>query len=222
MLKVDFRFLEVSLELDSLNDLLVTIEDQEKSLSKLRLEEVNKQINSDSEEVEEWEILKHKYYYQTEHIYPKSFRGSYIVTLWATAESTLIEIANYIQFKKEVKLNFSDIRGNNIINRLEKYFTRVLGFKFFVRETLLKFDELYLLRNCFAHANGRMDALKDNDRNRLNKINEDMRLFEDNNGYILVHMEYLHSAYKLIRSELNLLIDQVKLWEDNLKKLSMK
>jgi hypothetical protein len=112
---INFRLLDLFVELDSLNNFLVTIEEQETYLSEVRWKELLEEIKlSKLEDNEnEWNIASQRYHYQTEHIYPKALRGSFIVSLWATFESSLTEIARFIQSTKRIELKMSDIRGIN-------------------------------------------------------------------------------------------------------------
>jgi hypothetical protein len=218
---IDFRFLEINTELNSLKDLLETIKQQEKKLSEIRLEEVNKYLISISpNDVEsEWDVLRDEYLYRTEHLYPKSFRGSFLVGLWATTESALQELANFVQKKKDIKLKLNDIRGD-IIERLEKYFNQVLHFELFSEQAMERLREIYLIRNCFAHANGRIDALKENDKRIIQKRNEDNSIYQEDQGYILLEMGYLEDINNFISVELQQLINRIKEFDDALNKVT--
>jgi hypothetical protein len=58
------------------------------------------------------------------------FLGS-VHSLWAVSESTITEIAKYIQKEEKHKIKLNDIRGDNILNRAYKYYEHILKFPLF-------------------------------------------------------------------------------------------
>lgn len=217
---VDFRLIEISLELDSLKEFLSSIDEQETFLSKVRWNELLEEIKLKSLEGndDEWNIASQKYHYLTEHVYPKALRGSYIVSLWATFESSLTEIAKFIQTRKRIELKLSDIRGNNILDQSKKYFAHILNFDLMISdESWQKIEEIYLIRNCFAHTNGRIDALKQNDRERLFKVKRVTSDICQMYGYVFLEKVFLHNSFNLVDTELRRIIEQVREWDDKVE-----
>ncbi|WP_256762436.1 hypothetical protein [Cohnella sp. WQ 127256] len=217
---IDFRLFEALAELNSLRDILVTIDDQESHLSELRWKELSKQVESYGKNASEddWDIVRQQHYYQTEYLYPKAFRSAFIISLWASFEASLIEIAKFIQAKKEIQLKLSDIRGSNIIDQFKKYFEHILIFDLELSdEAWSRLDFLYLLRNSYAHTNGRLEMLKEHDKNRMQKIIERKTEVTEVNGYIIVEMECVYALFGFINIILQKLIANVRNWDDELK-----
>lgn len=159
-----------------------------------------------------------------DHIFPRTFRNSFIVAVWATFES-LIEkpgnipeaeteaIVNYLSKRNEMKLKFSDFRGS-FIKKVKKYFiyvSEVTGFNLNLpQEKWRKIEMLYALRNAIVHGGGILDNLEPKIKNKLLKWGKQTGKFEIIWGEIVLAKESLEESYSLV-NEIGLeLIEKVK------------
>lgn len=145
-----------------------------------------------------------------EDIFPRTFRNSFIVVLWATFESTIKEVANYLYKNTETKLKMSDIRGN-FLERVEKYFDYVVNVSLKLsQEARLKLKNLYTLRNVIVHGNGVLENLEQKTQNKLQEWEKQFGEFEIKSGKIIFKKEYLKESYDLVNEITSELIKRVK------------
>ncbi|MDP1766853.1 MAG: hypothetical protein Q8K83_08150 [Methylotenera sp.] len=112
-----FRLLNTRLQLHALNDHYGLIKSQLNYL-------IEKEIKTTPERpYDEDSCIDHaeENYYRCEVLFPRIFYGSYIITLHAVLESSLIEICD--TFKKEagLSLGVNDLNGT-ILEKTKKYF----------------------------------------------------------------------------------------------------
>ncbi len=159
-----------------------------------------------------------------DNIFPRTFRNSFIVALWAAFES-LIEkpdsipdakseaIVNYLSKRNEMKLKFSDFSGR-FVEKVKKYFiyvSEVTGINLNLpQEKWRKIEILYALRNAIVHGGSILDNLKPNIKNKLQEWGKQPGKFEIIWGEIILTKESLEESYSLV-NEIGLeLIEKVK------------
>lgn len=214
---IDFRLFNTIAELRNHRDILKSIENQESFLSESKWNELMKYIKSLGLETDEVEcdLLRQQYDYETDYLYPKALRGAFLISLWATFEAGILEIARLIQISKGIKLKISDIRAENILDQFTKYFTEILEFDLgFSNGEWTELKDLYFLRNCYAHTNGRIDAFKENEKNKFNNLKTRSKYIDEKFGYVVVEMNYLHDIYEIVSQKLEKIIEQYKKWDD--------
>ena len=109
---VDFRLIDVSIELYALEDHLKLIEKQLTQFTKAEeaaLDEYRKSENLNPEDPG-WDIARQERDQKIEFLLPRFFWGSFIVSLYAVYETGVTEIANLIQKSKNVDIGISDLR----------------------------------------------------------------------------------------------------------------
>jgi hypothetical protein len=121
---IDFRLLDVSLELQSLEEYLETMENQISqivSAEKLILDSALKKQNITPEDPE-WHFEHQKYDHRVEFLLPRFFRGAFLVSLYAVYEASVTEIARLIQKGQSQAIAIDDIRGDDFLDRAKKYY----------------------------------------------------------------------------------------------------
>ncbi len=140
-------------------------------------------------------------------------RKSFFVTLYSFFESKLVQECR-LRKNNEIALTFDDIRAPDDIERVKKYFTKVLRSDFPSNSPEWETIQNYrVVRNCIVHAQGRIDELKDKkDREKLQRFvnkngmislsrnEEDQIAFFRNNGEIYIHRGFCEDACKTIGS----------------------
>jgi len=214
---IDFRFIEILEELSALYEYFNTIEEQIKYLYEKRHEEIQEKIEKENLDEADIDIEFQEYWHKVEDIYPKLFRGSFIVDLWAFYESSLTQVANFLREHKNISLKLSDIRGD-FIERVKKYFKYVLKFELHPVSNNEILKNLYALRNGFAHANGKLENMNTGMRNSIKAIiNQNIGIKENANNEISIEREFLVSSFDEIRILVTDLIERTRKWDDERK-----
>ncbi len=214
---IDFRFIEILEELSALYEYFNTIEEQIKYLYEKRHGEIQEKIEKENLDEADIDIEFQEYWHKVEDIYPKSFRGSFIVNLWAFYESSITQVANFLREHKSISLKLSDIRGD-FIERAQKYFKYVLKFELHPVSNNEILKNLYVLRNGFAHANGKLENMNSSTRNSIKEmINQNVGIKENTYNEIFVEKEFLTSSFNEIHILITDLIKRTRKWDDERK-----
>jgi hypothetical protein len=109
--------------------------------------------------------------------YAGMLRNSFFVSLYSFFESKLISECRSRK-NEGVLLDFDDIRAPDEIERVKKYFTKVLRIDFPSKshEWQTIHDYHRIIRNCIVHTQGRITELKEKDREKLQRY-----IAKDNN-----------------------------------------
>jgi len=171
-INVDFRLLDVSLELHALEDHYELIEKQISHLShseKVSLGEYLKKENL-TPEGPEWDLAIQECDHKVEFLLPRFFWGPFIVSLYAVIETSVIEIARLIQQSQKQGIAINDLRGD-FLERAKKYYKNVIKFELCSDTTIWqRIKILAEVRHVIAHANGRLDMLNENTRKRIEAL----------------------------------------------------
>ena len=212
-INIDFRFIKFPYEMWGLKDYLKALEEslyyhqqQYPKRIKTKLEEEGYEYNDP-----EFDFAFQKIDAIVEDIFPRTFRNSFIVVLWATFESTINEVANYLYKNTETKLKASDIRGS-FIDRIEKYFDYVVNVPLNLsQEARQKLKILYTLRNAIVHGNGILENLEQKTQSKLREWEKQFEGFEIKSmGEIILKKDYLEESYDLVSEIASELIKKVK------------
>ncbi len=161
----DLRFAEMFYELYALEDYIDSIESQLPVLIEKEKEKAYQ--NMPEYDSIEWHQREQSLYALIEDVIPRYFRNPIVVTLWAIFESAIIEIAKEIKDQQGLPITLDDITGD-FLERTNKYFNHIIKFPIDVRGSSWQhFRKFYLLRNAFAHGNGRLDNIKNQDKLKL-------------------------------------------------------
>lgn len=146
-------------------------------------------------------------------------RNSFFVSLYAYFENKLIRECR-LRKTNFILLDFDDIRGFDVIERVKKYFTKVLRTNFPSNthewETI---QDYRIIRNCIVHAQGKLEELKDKkDREKLQRFvskNKNISLFRNeedpihffkNNGEIHIDKGFCEEACKTVETFLTMVL----------------
>ena len=169
---VDFRLLDVSLELHALEDHYELIEKQIMHLShveKETLDEYREKENLTPEDPE-WDFARQEFDRKVEFLLPRFFWGAFIVSLYAVFETSVIEIASLMQKSMKQGIAINDLRGD-FLKRSKKYYKNILNFELCRNnKDWQHIRNLTDIRHAVAHANGRIDMLKSTAKDKINKL----------------------------------------------------
>jgi hypothetical protein len=147
----------------------------------------------------------------TEEVLPRFFRGTVLISVGALLESGLKEIGDYIAEQCQSRLRFKDIKGDSPRDQWTKYFDGLLTYPLhFDEATWGSIQELQLVRNAFAHCNGRLDLLKTRVRTQIEALCEKDCGLQVHMQASLVSSRYTANALALVQSLLGQLIIRVR------------
>ncbi len=214
--KLDFRLLDVRAELPALRDSVATLERQLEFIAAQRKRQVEADIaelgpDPDPGEVQ---LALQELAYEVEHTYPRVYRGSLLTVMWATYESAIVQVAEFLQRKKGLDIALVDVRGAGVVERARRYFRKALHCELYTgKDRQSDCARIYLVRNVFAHVNGRLAGVKDNQRSVIENMVEDGALREDL-GYVVPTKEFLEFALDVIDGEVKGLVERTLKWDD--------
>ena len=207
---IDFRLLEVSMELNTLQEHLTLIEEQIKKSQ----EDAKRKLEADLEKLPpddrgEHQPFSEEYDYRVRFVLPRSFRNPFLVILFAVYESVVTEIAGLIQEKIGQQISLKEINGD-LLERVKKYYKHIL--KFEPSRSNKSWQRLMLLsdlRNAIAHRNGRLDLVGQSTRKRIltNKGIKEYHVF------LIVNERFLRETFDLVKEELEDLVARYKEWD---------
>ena len=155
---LDFRLLEVSMELSTLEKHLELIEAQiERGQEEAWSRREAKMMELESDDEAEWSLIVQEYDYEVDFVLPRVLRNPFLVSLFAVYESTVTEIAKAMQQKKSAGISIDDLKGD-FLKHSKNYYGHVLQFQLSLsNDNWQRLMLLSDLRNAIAHTNGRLD-----------------------------------------------------------------
>ena len=135
--------------------------------------------------------------------------GSAIIAIWSAYESMISTIAADIADRMNVPLKLSHIRGD-FLKRASTYFKYALGMDLHREGTdMVRLQSLLKLRNVFAHANGLIPNVAQNQRNKLvSWISETEGINVLHNEFVVVSVAFVRESYEFIRDLINDLVSR--------------
>jgi hypothetical protein len=218
-INVDFRLLDVSLELHALEDHYELIEKQISHLihaEKVSLDEYWKKEKLTPEDPE-WDFARQECDRKIEFLLPRFFWGPFIVSLYAVLETSVLEIARLIQQNQKQGIGINDLRGD-FLERAKKYYKNVIKFELCGdTNTWQRIKILAEVRHAIAHANGRLDMLNENTKKRIKALEKQNLGISSYYNYILLDSYFAKETFSKVRSLLKSLVDRYKEWDTKQK-----
>ena len=209
----DFRLLDVSLELYALEDFLETMEkqiDQISNVEKIQLVDMIREHNLHPDGFDIYEA-RQSCEDRIEFFLPRFFRGPFLVSLFAVYEAAVTEIASLIQEKKKQGISLDDIRGNDFLDRANKYYKHILQVE--LCDDNAAWQQIRMLsaiRNAIAHTNGRLEMLTKPLKNRILKWKQEKIGIEFQRGYLLVNRAFVRKTFSSVQTNLLALVERYK------------
>lgn len=186
LIHVDLRLSDVEFELWALEEHLAALEEsvtflkaQDRIRTEARLREQG--LADDEGEIQ---IALQEHDQRVNHVLPRYLRGSFLVALWAVFEAAVRDIADHLRHQKSREFRLGDLHGN-ILDSGQKYFKHVLERELLPgTETAERLTRALILRNAYAHANGRLDAVYERDLPKIKKWIEGNVGVSEDHGFI--------------------------------------
>jgi hypothetical protein len=215
---IDFRLLDIDLELSALNYHLDLLEKQIRNIQafeRLSLEKRIKKLGYTPADPE-WQIVQSEFDYTIEFWVPRVFRAPFIVSLYAVYESGVTEIANLIQKKKKIESSITDKNRHFNLDRAKDYYNDIVEFMLYSDDVAWeRIKMLSVIRHAFAHANGRVEILSDKIKAKIAGYEKRKVGIFLESGFIVIEEGFLRETFKLVSASLNDLVERYKKWDDN-------
>ena len=209
-IKLDFRLLEVSMELSTLEKHLELIEAQiERGQKEAWSSREAKMMELEPDDEAEWSFIVQEYDYQVGFVLPRVLRNPFLVSLFAVYESAVTEIAKAMQRKKGVGISIDGLKGD-FLQRSKNYYEHVLQFQLALSNDI--WQRLMLLsdlRNAIAHTNGRLDIISSRTRRRILKSEG----AKEELGCLVVEGAFLKETFAFVKDDLESLVKRYKEWD---------
>ncbi len=219
-INIDFRLLDVSLELDALHEQYELIEKQIEHITQEEKKALDdyRRTNNITPEYGEWDISRQEYEHKVEFLLPRIFWSSFIVSLYAVFETSVIEIAGLIQKNLKQGLSINDLRGN-FLKRAKKYYSNVINFELHNDDKAWqRINILTDVRHIIAHANGRTDMVNDDIKKNLKELEKKNIGISSFYNYLLIDSIFAKDTLTSVSSMLKNLVERYKEWDTNQKK----
>jgi hypothetical protein len=205
--------LTASVEVFAIDDYYAELENQIEAIQKtqsLKIDALIRQENLTPEDAE-WHIAYQEYSHLVDFLLPRFFRGTFLVSLYALYESVVTEIAGLICKKQPRLKSLSAFKRKERLSFLEKarkYYAEVLKIELCPDGTTWdRLQMLSALRNAFAHTNGRVERLYQENRAVVEDIIRRVPDVNIHSGYITFGKAFVSETAHGVVSELTRLID---------------
>lgn len=156
--------------------------------------EYEEQTDSDVEYYNEW--YKHFESPYNEKVFPRCLRYSFILFVFLVLESELKAVCDEIQQRRNINTSANEIK-DNILEKSKQYIEEHTGIKISNEPLWQRLTDLLKVRNCIAHAAGRVNQVRSaKDRRRLRDIAKDReRLFISDSDRTAEHLLIIEPKY---------------------------
>jgi hypothetical protein len=207
-LEMDFTFLEVEIELNAIGTFLDMIEriiKEETAKARHSLLD-SKSITSEEERC----IASQEFRCYSDYLYPKLFRGAYIISLWAVYEYSILRLKELYCGKLGVSNRAEKTGGRgNFIKKIKSIFEKDLKMTLHSSEFYDQIRLLYALRNCYVHASGYIESTNKKKNYDLirSAIKKDIGIRRCL-GHVIVDSRYTKEIYNCVSTEIQRLIKE--------------
>lgn len=210
--RIDLRFIEIEAELWALGEFLHVIESQVQYLIKqdevrMRADLAEQHLPWEDPEVQ---AAFEEHDLRVSHVFPRFLRTPFVVALCATYESAIEELAGDLATSTRRNLRLRDIRANSWLDSARKYFDAVLSIPLDGNTERLRFiEDLFVVRNAIAHANGQVRSIPDSKLRRLKEVGSrhpGVVIGE----IVMLDGAFLEEAYENVNGSVRALVDMVR------------
>jgi hypothetical protein len=138
------------------------LEEQLDVLSNQRRVRLDARLKRDAHAMAEDDIEHLRYQLQrtVDELFPKVFRGGFIIYLWTVFESCINDLADYVRRERNVPFGLQELRAPDFLKQMDLFFSRVLQLPAFPDQMIrAKLAELKDLRSALVHHDGDVDQI---------------------------------------------------------------
>ncbi len=139
-----------------------------------------------------------------EELFPKVFRGGFIISLWSVFEACIKDLAEYVRREKDIPFGLQDLRAGDFLEQTDKFFSRLLSVKPFPEKSVrTKLEELKGFRNALVHHDGATEELPKSLRSKteVEYRSKGLLVYSDlHHQYAVPTAEYAEEAFNAVRT----------------------
>lgn len=136
--------------LDANEQQLKALKDQYELRLNAKLKREARTMHPDDVEDERYAVTR-----LVDDLFPKVFRGGFVVSLWSVFEACVKDLAEYTRRERNLPFGLQDLRAGDFLAQTEKFFKGTLGLNAFPDRAMRKsLEELRGFRNALAHHDG--------------------------------------------------------------------
>lgn len=106
------------------------------------------------------EFEKYEFSQTVDELFPKVFRGGFVIALWSVFEACIKDMAEYTRRERGIPFGLQDLRAGDFLGQTEKFFFGAVGLHAFPDKQVRKeIEELRGFRNALVHHDGSTDQL---------------------------------------------------------------
>ncbi|WHZ13025.1 MAG: hypothetical protein OJF60_003466 [Burkholderiaceae bacterium] len=139
-----------------------------------------------------------------DELFPKVFRGGFIISLWSVFEACIKDLAEYVRRQKDIPFSLQDLRAGDFLEQTDKFFFRILALKAFPEKFVrTKLEELKSFRNALVHHDGATEELPMTLRSKteMEYRRKGLLVYSDlHHQYAVPTAEYAEEAFNVVRT----------------------
>lgn len=139
-----------------------------------------------------------------EELFPKVFRGGFIISLWSVFEACIKDLAEYVRHQKDIPFGLQDLRAGDFLEQTDKFFFRLLAVKAFPEKCVrTKLEDLKGFRNALVHHDGATEELPKTLRSKteVEYRSKGLLVYRDlHHQYAVPTAEYAEEAFNAVRT----------------------
>lgn len=144
-----------------------------------------------------------------EVVIPRLYYCPMLVILYSICEAAITEIAEIIQENQQYDVGINDMAGG-FLKRAARYYDKVLHINLFTtNEDWNRLKDLQTIRHAIVHANGRIDYLEKDTRNKIMELTARSPEVEILVDYLTVTQEFLSESVSMMRNAIANLVTRV-------------
>ncbi len=197
-------------ELYALQKYLNIVEDQIEFIKSQKEIQFRQWLKRERPDIDTYQEEERDHFSLINQVFPRYFRYSLVVSLWAVYEIAIKELSEYVASNKNVHESINDGK-NSIIDRSERYFKNDIRFQLYGEsKTSNRLRDIYYIRNIIAHSNGVVNLSNKKILKRWGVISSANGGIFLENGVLVIEKEFLKNTYDLIRETLYSLVNRVR------------
>ena len=148
-----------------------------------------------------------------DELFPKVFRGGFVVSLWSVFEACVKDLAEYTRLERKLPFGLQELRAGDFLEQMELFFSRVLNLVAFPDKVARsKLVEVKGLRNALAHHDGSTAELPKSLRSKTDAeyLKKGLSVYSDlHHHYVIPSAEYTEQSFQVVRTYLEQFAQQV-------------
>lgn len=194
---------------------LIAVEDQLEHLKGQRAVRLHARLKRESRGMaqDDIEYELHQLKATVEELFPKVFRGGFVVSLWSVFEACVKDLAEYTRRERNLPFGLQELRSGDFLEQTELFFDRVLSLAAFPDKGVrAKMVEIKGLRNALAHHDGSTAEIPKSLRSKSDAEyrKKGLHVYSDlHHHYVVPSAEYAEQSLKIIRAHLEHFAQQV-------------